>query len=458
MESVRKNELRDMLTDRHFMRRILKIALPIMLQQMITTAMYMVDTVMIGGLGDIPLAGVGAANQLAYLLDILLFALTSGGSVYMSQYFGRKDQTGFRRTLGLSAILCTGFAAAFVVVARLWGGFAVGLFSKEAAVVTSGVEYLNIACFGYIFKAAIYPYGAAHKSSGDAKLPMISGAVALGVNVFLNYCLIFGNLGFPALGLRGAAIATVIGSACDAATILTATYIKESMARARLKELLNQNWRFLCDFIKVSLPAFLDDALWAVGTMMITYVYGKMGTDTFAAVMIVNTMDRLISIALMGIGMAAAVVLGNILGAGDRDRALIYGRRFIYLSLIIGVATVILSCTLGPLLPNLYTKTSDAVRELASRTIFYMGLTSITYAVNFTMIIGILRSGGDTRAAAWIDLIPLFLIAVPVTALCGLYFKLPLDIVFLCTIPNNILRFVLALARVRSDRWARTLV
>lgn len=458
MNIAKKSLIGEMFRDKPFMRRMLVISIPIMLQQLITTAMYMVDTVMIGGLGDIQLAGVGAANQLAYLLDIVLFGVMSGGGVYMSQYFGKGDTKGLRSTLGLSTILCLGFSVLFVIIASVFGRLIVGLYSTEAAVIDSGVEYLSIACIGYLFKAIIYPYGMAHKSSGNAKLPMISGAIALSVNIFFNYCFIFGNLGFPKLGVAGAAYATLIGSACDAGALLFFSYIKETVAKARLHELLAQTWNGVKEFISISMPAFLNDALWAIGMLVINYIYGRMGTDTFAAMMIVNTVDKLTMVGLMGVGSAAAVVLGNTLGEGDPDRAYLYGKRYVVLSVMVGIIFGVICSTVGTLMPLMYQNTSMHVQALSARTIFVMGFFMPIYAVNFTIVCGILRSGGDTRAAAWIDLIPLWLLALPITAVAGLYFKLPLDIVFLCVFPNNVVRMIMTTTRLRSKYWLRSLV
>ena len=169
--------------DRAFMRQTVVIGIPIMLQQLINTAMYMVDTVMIGGLGDIPLAAVGAANQLAYLLDIALFGVMAGAGIYMAQYKGKQDIGGIRSTLGLSVLLCSGFSILFVILARTIGGGIVGLYSRDPAVVEAGVDYLSIACFGYLAKPITYSFGTAHKTTGNAKLPMLSGAAAISVNI-----------------------------------------------------------------------------------------------------------------------------------------------------------------------------------------------------------------------------------------------------------------------------------
>lgn len=446
------------LSDKAFYQKVFAVCLPIMLQQLLSTAMYMVDTIMIGGLGDIELAGVGAANQLAYLLDICLFGITGGGSVFMAQYFGKKDLPGVRRTLGLCIVLSGGCAVLFLAVAQGFGGFCVRLFSDEAAVAARGVEYLTIASWGYLFKSIVYPYGAVHKSTGSAKLPMLSGCIGLVVNMFLNYCLIFGNLGCPMLGVRGAAIATLIGSAVDCTMLLLFSYARDTAARAKWHELFDHVFANLRPFIAVSAPVLLDDSIWAFGMLVQNAIFGKMGTDAFAAMMIVGTVDKLSFILLQGVGTAAAVVIGNTLGASGQEDAYVYGNRFLWLSALVGTLVAVLVCTLGIYVPYLYTNTAPATQALAAETTFVMGLALPLWALNFTIIVGILRSGGDTRVAAIIDLLPMWVIAIPLSALVGLYFKLPLPYVYACQHVASVVRLYFALRRTHRGEWARQLV
>lgn len=446
------------LSDKTFYRKVLAVCLPIMLQQLLSTAMYMVDTIMIGGLGDIELAGVGAANQLAYLLDICLFAITGGGSVFMAQYFGKKDLNGVHRMLGLCIMLALGCAAIFLAVAQGVGGFCVGLFSGEAAVTARGVEYLQIASWGYLFKAIIYPFGAVHKSTGRAKLPMISGGIGLLVNLVLNYCLIFGNFGFPMLGVRGAAIATLIGSAVDCGMLLLFSYLGNTAARAKWSALFDRVFTSIRPFVAVSAPVLLGDAIWALGMIAQNAIYGQMGTDAFAAMMIVGTVDKLAFILFQGVGSAAAVVLGNTLGANEEAHAHVYGKRFLRLSALAGVLVAAFVCTLGVYMPYLYTNTTPATQGLAADTIFVMGFALPLWAINFTILVGILRSGGDTRAAAIIDLVPLWLISIPLSLLVGLSWGLPLPYVYACQHIAGVVRLIFGVRRTNQGKWARQLV
>lgn len=349
-------------------------------------------------------------------------------------------------------------AALFLLAALFAGGPFVSLFSNDPAVIASGLDYLSIAAWGYLFKAVIYPYGTVHKSCGKPLLPMITGALAILVNMALNYCLIYGNLGFPALGVKGAAIATIIGSAIDAVVLAALSNRKGSVARSPLRELLSQNKQAFLQFIGVSLPVFIDDAVWALGTSASNLVFGRMGTDAFAAMMIVNTVDKLTFVMLIGIGTSCGVMLGNTLGEGAGDKAVVYAKRYLWMSglaaVVLGLATV----TLGSLIPDLY-NVSESVRSLSSDTIVVLGAALPIYALNFTTIVGVLRSGGDTRAAAILDLLPLWLIALPVAAVTGLLLGWSLPLVYLASnVPSGVVRLVLSMRRTSSRNWVRNVM
>lgn len=444
--------------DKVFFKRLLSISLPLMLQQLLNTAMYMADTLMLGALGDVPLAGAGAANQLVYLLDICLFGIVGGGGVFMAQHWGKKNIQGIRSTLGLCVLLCSMFCLVFFAAGLFFPTEVTGLFSKEAAVRESGALYLKIVVWSYPIKAIIYPYSTAHKSVGNARLRTVTGAIGIAVDMALNYLLIFGKLGFPKLGIAGAAYSTVIGSALDAALLLFFSYYKETPARARLKELLNQTLADVKRFVEVTLPVFADDAIWALGMVAMSYVYGQMGTHSFAAMMIVNSVDQMTMIALMGLGVGGSVMLGNVMGEGDHERAHVYGKRFLALAFAVGLLMMLLVAVFGEKMPMLYANATAEAQSIASATIFAMAFLQPLYALNFMMIVGILRAGGDTRAAAYIDLVPLWLISVPLTILLGLVFHAPLWLVYLVAVPASLTRLFFGLKRMKTRRWLRTLV
>ncbi|OQB22380.1 MAG: Multidrug resistance protein MdtK [Firmicutes bacterium ADurb.Bin182] len=411
---------------------------------------------MIGGLGELQLAGVGAANQITMLLDICMFGVMSAAGVFMAQHWGRKEIAGFRSAMGLSVMTGSVITALFFIGTQIFPSELISLFSKDPAVIGYGVKYIRLASFGYILRIIVFVYGTALKSCAKPLLPMISGAAALFVNAFLNYCLIFGNFGFPALGIDGAAIATLTGSALDAFVLLIFSYTMRMPSAAKPAELMNQSRQGFIRFLGVFVPVFLNDMIWALGISLQNLLIAQMGTDSFAAMMIVNTVDRLAFVLLIGIGTACAVMIGHTVGAGEPEKAMLYSKRFLFLSASAGAVLGALVLSAGIFIPELY-NVSESVRLLAKDTIFVLGFAMVTYGINFTIIIGILRSGGDARAAAIIDIVPLWLLSLPAVAVTGLILRLPLPVVYLSMIPSNIVRLVWGLHRARSGGWMHSL-
>lgn len=443
--------------DREFYRKLLTIAVPAVLQQIINTALYMADTVMIGALGDFPLAGVSAANQLAYIFDIFMFGIVGGAGVFMAQSWGRRDVPAVRSSLGLAFIFGGSFTLLIFALAQLFPTFIVSSFVSEDPSIAEGVDYLRIASFGYLLRALIYPLGSAQRSCGNAKLPMLTGAAALLVNIALNYVLIFGKLGAPALGVKGAAIATVIGASLDALLLFLVTYVKRTPAAARLRELMKQTREGLRAYIRVATPIVLDDGLWAVGLVAMSYIIGRMGDAPFAANTIVGTVDRLTFILLAGIGNASAVVLGNTLGEGGLERAHSYSKRFIVLAGLTGVVMAAVTLLWLVDVPDIY-NVSPEIKRLARGCIAVLALFLPTSGVNYAVLVGILRAGGDTRYAAVVDLLPMFALSVPLAAIFGLWLNYDLIwVYFMCNIPASIVRFIFGVWRVRRGSWAQTL-
>lgn len=449
--------MREFFKDKTFLNKLLVICLPITLQQLINTSMYIVDTLMIGKLGDAYLAGVGAANQVSYLLDICHFGIMSGAMVFMAQFYGKKDIKGIKHTLGLCLIFCLACAAIFILGSLIIPETLVGLFCSEAQTLEHGLEYLSIAWLCFIPRALICSYSSVHKTTSNARLPMLAGLMALITNVFFNYCLIFGNLGFPALGVRGAAIATLIGTVANMLVLIIASYARNNPARATLKELFSGAFTNIKSFLVVCVPVFINDAIFAVGTVVLNFVYGQMGTEAFAAIMIVNAADNLAFVLLNGVGSASGIMIGNELGAGNKIKAEVYCKRFLWLTFALGVVLLLLLCFLGVKVPYFY-DSSQSVRQLAVTCIILLGLTQPIGAVNFTIIVGILRCGGDTRAATLIDTLPLWGFAIPAAFLAGLVFAAPLPVVYGLTLSSNIIRFIFGVRRVRGGSYLRTLV
>lgn len=444
------------LDDRLFYQRSFRLFLPMFLQELTYTALYLVDNVMIGSLGDASIAGVAAANQLTFLLDVCLFGIMNGCSVFGSQYWGKRDIAGVRRVLGISLMIGLGMGLLFAFTAMFAPAMLVDVFSDDPAVIAIGAGYLAIAGIGFVPRSVVTAYGASLKATNHASLPMITSMFSLVVNVFLNWCLIFGRLGFPALGARGAAIATLISVISGMLLLLAVTYAKKLPAAAKLGELFSAKARDVAEYIRVSLPIFASDLVWALGINTYNFLYGKMGTDAFAAVAVYTTVDKLAFVSMMSLGVASGVVMGNTIGEGRKDLAQPYAKRYLLIMATLGIFAGLLVFFFGPSLVSLY-QVSAQVAALARGMIRMLAFGITLFSLNHCLIVGILRAGGDTKVALALDTLPMWLIGIPLVWLMGVKLGYPLYVAYACTFAADIVRVFLGVRRVRSGRWVNDL-
>ena len=285
---------------------------------------------------------------------------------------------------------------------------------------------------------------------------MATSLFSLVVNVFLNWCLIFGKLGFPALGVEGAAIATLIASVGGLLLLLFVTYAKKLPAAAKLSELFSAKARDVWEYLRVSLPIFASDLVWALGINTYNFLYGKMGTDAFAAVAIYSTVDKLAFVAIMSLGLASSVVIGNTIGEGRRELAQPYAKRYLFIMATMGLLAGVLVFFFGPGLVSLY-RVSEGVAVLARGMIRMLAFGITLFALNHGLIVGVLRAGGDTRVALALDTMPMWLIGIPLVWLMGVRLGYPLYVAYACTFAADIVRVLLGVRRVQSGRWVNDL-
>jgi putative MATE family efflux protein len=388
--------------DRHFYSQMFKIALPITLQNLVLASLNLVDNIMIGGLGETAIAGVGLANQYYFLLNLLLFGIVSGSAIFTAQFWGSKDIKNIRKVLGICII--TGGIGAFIfsIGALFFPNEILGIFSKDSTVIQLGTDYLSIVLFSYIITAVTFAYSFILRSIGNVKTPLIVGVIALGTNTVLNYLLIYGHLGLPAMGVAGAAVATVTSRVMELAMLLWIVYSKKDVMAASIKEMTDLSAGFIKQFFKITVPVILNESMWALGVTMYAIAYARMGTEVIASTNITSTIERIIWVIFMGFGNAGAVMLGNKIGSGDDKQVFIYAKRFA----IIGPAAAILSGMLVILIsPWVLTpyKVSPVVLDYARKNLVVFCLFMWAKVFNYINIVGILSSGGDTTFCLLLD-------------------------------------------------------
>ena len=445
-----------MFQDREYLESLYKIAAPITIQYFMMNFLNMIDVMMIGQLGDAPVAAVGLGNQINFVLFLLLFGISSGASVFAAQYWGKKDTANIRKVLGVCLIASLLGGTIFAIVVFCMPGMALSIFSKDPEVIRLGSEYLKIAGLSGIGLAITSSYAAILRATQNVKLPMVATIIALSLNTVLNYCLIFGNFGFPRLGVEGAAIATAISRTLESLILIFLTYYRKTPAAASIRELASFDRAYLSNYFKISLPVIINELFWSLGITVYSVVYARIGTESIAAFNIALTIERLAFVFFIGIGHACAIMVGNQIGAEEEQKAYLYARRTLSFSAVgaVGMGIIIIAGSSGIL--SFY-KISDTVYIYAKNILLFSAFSLWMKTINITLIIGILRSGGDTQFGMYLELLTIWLIGVPLALLGAFVWHLPVYLVYLLILAEELVKLVVGISRFTSRKWIHNL-
>lgn len=413
-----------------FTRTMLSIAIPVTLQNLLFSSFTLIDTLMIGRLGDTPLAAVGMAGKWSWFLGIVLFGFTSGASVFIAQYFGAQDSRGIHRTYGLMSMGTLAASLVFTLAGVLIPEQIIGLFTRDPAAIETGATYLRIVSFAYPFQALRRSTGTLMQSTQEVIIPFLSAIVSVITNVALNALLIFGLCGFPELGVAGAAIATVFAAAADAAVMHVLGFAKKTQLRMPLREMFDISRSFALSYLRIGAPAMFNETVWAIGVLVYNAIYGHMSTEAYAAITVVKSIEDLTCVAIFGLGSSCAVMIGNFIGQGDIDTAKRCAWQHLRLTAILSLG-VGLCVVLGRGAIMSLFGVSDAVRTDATAVLVIYGLEMVLRNLPYMMVVGIFRAGGDTRYGLIVDAVSAYLIGIPLTAIAGLVLGLSVPATYL---------------------------
>lgn len=358
-----------------------------MLQNFIASSLNMFDTLMIGQLGENEVAAVGVANQVFFLFNLVANGAAAGCSIFLSQFWGGGDRRSVHKVVGLGLLMNLCIGLLFTGAACAFPGPIIGLFSDDQAVISLGIEYLLLAALSYAFTSVSFLLAGAMRSVGKAWPPMIISAGAVLVNIALNQVFIFGELGAPAMGVRGAALATLIARVVEMALMLVFCFLPSSPLRGRLREYISFTPAFTGKVLLKTLPILLNESCWAVGTMLYVRAYGHIGTHAIAASQICNTVQNLFMVACFSLASSSLVMIGNQIGAGRREQAVIYSRRFSKLALLVGLILGIAVALSAPAILTLF-KVSEQAARAAVAMLRIFSLIAPIRVLNVVLIVG----------------------------------------------------------------------
>jgi len=416
----------------------------------------MVGMLMVGQLGDVSVAAVGLGNQVFFLLSLVLFGINSGSAMFTAQLWGKGDLASIRKVLALGLALSLITSGIFLAIAVFIPQVVLGIYSRDPAVIAAGSDYLRTFGLSFMVTAVTFSYAAVLRSTGEVRTPIVINMVALCLNTALSYVLIFGLLGLPQLGLRGAAWAVVISRSLECIALLFVTYRFHLPAALTVSDARAVRLPFAVSILTPIAPVVFNELFWSLGITAYYVVYARIGTESIAAMNIVGTIDNLALVAFIGLANACAIMVGNRIGAGEDDLAHRYAAR----TLILGVGGALLVGGLilssSGFILDLY-NVSPQVIEYARRVLVIISLLLWLRVSNLVLYIGIFRSGGDTRFAFLLDAVIIWVVGVPLAFYGAFVLHLPVYWVYLLVMSEELVKWSIGLWRFFSRRWIHNL-
>lgn len=460
-------DTKDMFHDKVFLGKAFKIACPVAMQGMLNTVVNLADTMMIGTLGATAIAAVGLANKFFFVFTLLVFGVVSGSGVLAAQYWGNGDVKNIRKVLGLSLSIALGGAALFVLAGLLSPSGVMRIFTESEASIRLGAAYLAVVVLSYPFTAVTNVFVAMLRAVGKVTAPVATSCMAICTNIFFNFLFIFPeravlkggrSITIPGLGLGvvGAAYATLIARILEMAVLLTVTYWKRWPVAARLREMIGYEKAFVAQFIRTASPVILNEFMWGLGTTMYSLAYGRMGDDAVAAITIATTIQDIVVVLFQGLSAATAVILGNEMGAGKLKRAEKYATYFFILQFLVTVTGGLLIAAGRWQVIGFYKITPQVAADVSALILIFVAYMPAKM-FNYVNVVGVLRSGGDTKMCLFLDTSGVWAIGVPLAFLGGLVWKLTICQVYALVMLEEVYKMVLGYWRYRQKKWLKNL-
>ena len=444
--------------NKKFYKTLITLCIPIIIQNLLSNLINMVDTIMVGGLGEISVASIGIANQYFFLYNMALSGIIGGASLFIAQFYGKNDKLNIRKITGLSVISALMIGITFMIVAPFSPKFIIYFFSKDLDVIKVATNYFSIIGFCYPIIAISNVFSMGSRSIRNPKLGMICSTISLFINIILNYVFIFGKLGMPALGASGAAIATVIARIIELILLVSYIYfIKDDYElRFTFKDIKLINKDLLKAYISKTTPTFLNDTLWAFGTVLYAVAYSKAGTSAIAASQIASSTGNFFIVTAVCVAIGSSIMIGNELGADNIKKAIHYSKKFAILVTLVGAIFGLLLIISIPGLIKLFS-VSDQLMPDIKKIFVIMGILMALKTFNTFIIIGVLRSGGDTKYALFLEMGCMWIVSLPLTFFAA-YKGLPIYILVGLTYTEEVVKFIFGVPRAISKKWAQNLV
>ena len=447
--------MRSLIGSRVFYKRLFQVSLPIVLQQLLTSSLQLIDNLMVGSLGESSINSVSVVNQLYFVIILITFGALGGAGIFTAQYFGSGEVEKLKETFRFKLIVALMLVILSVFVFSVFGPFLIGLFTENEVTLAGGMDYLNIVKWSMLPWAFSIAISTTFREIGVTKVLLYITIAAILTNTGLNYLLIFGKFGFPALGVEGAAYGTLASRFVEFGLMMILLVKKGKIFNTRVKDIFKIEKVVLKGIFIMAIPLLLNEFFWSMGQTMFMQSYSTRGDISLAAMTITGAISQLVFVTFGGIGTGIAVLVGNTLGKNMLEEAKDNAKKVIAFAVVFAFFTGLILFGLSFFIVDLY-DVSEATKILAGKNIRINAIFIPVFSFNVSMYFT-LRSGGDTRSTMLMDSGYMWVIQVPLIFILARVTNLNVVMLFLIVQGLELPKSIFALSRYRKENWVRNL-
>ena len=439
---------------KNFYKQVCLLIIPMALQNLINVGVQAADVFMLGRVGEKVLSGASLAGQIQFIMTLILFGTTSGATVLTAQYWGKKDTRTIEKILGMGMLIGIGGALAFALAAELIPETLLRIYTNDPEVIAEGVRYLRIVALSYVIMAATQVYLYIMRSIERVVIATVVYGASLIVNIIVNAVLIFGLMGFPKMGIEGAAIGTLISRILGLMIVIWYAKFRNKVVRFHLSDMWNIDKVLLKDFLFYATPVILNELVWGMGSSANTAVIGHLGSAAVAANSVVQVVRELSTVVVFGVSNATAIYLGKTIGERQYELAKAYGRRFAVLSVITGFIAAGIILVSAPAVSRFMTLSPEAKSYLMFM-FFVMSYFALCQAINTTLVVGVFRSGGDTRFGLRLDATTMWCCSILLGAIAAFVFRASVPVVYVLLMSDEVIKVPITVKRFLGYKWIK---
>ena len=439
---------------KNFYKQVCLLIIPMALQNLINVGVQAADVFMLGRVGEKVLSGASLAGQIQFIMTLILFGTTSGATVLTAQYWGKKDTRTIEKILGMGMLIGIGGALAFALAAELIPETLLRIYTNDPEVIAEGAKYLRIVALSYVIMAATQVYLYIMRSIERFVIATVVYGASLIVNIIVNAVLIFGLMGFPKMGIEGAAIGTLISRILGLMIVIWYAKFRNKVVRFHLSDMWNIDKVLLKDFLFYATPVILNELVWGMGSSANTAVIGHLGSAAVAANSVVQVVRELSTVVVFGVSNATAIYLGKTIGERQYELAKAYGRRFAVLSVITGFIATGIILVSAPAVSRFMTLSPEAKSYLMFM-FFVMSYFALCQAINTTLVVGVFRSGGDTRFGLRLDATTMWCCSILLGAIAAFVFRASVPVVYVLLMSDEVIKVPITVKRFLGYKWIK---